>query len=151
MKLVESYQIVWRAKKARGPDVEMVFPLPIAVAIESKHSVADAYDNVGQVVGYALSRKYDAVFLRLEVPPKEGDEDFKKLKSVIGAHGIGVVVGESTYSPLIEPQMVLQRASLRLRSNPLELIRDMGFLAQSLKASFDELSSLRKCFCGERL
>lgn len=143
---MDSYRIVWRGKRARGPDVEMVFPLPIAVAIESKHTVADAYDKVGQVIDYALSGKYDAIFLRLEVPPEEGDEDFERLKSVIGTYGIGVVVGESPYSPLTESQMILQKASLCLRSNPSELIRDMGLSAQSLKASFDQLSLLRKYF-----
>jgi hypothetical protein len=146
MNIVESCQIVWRSKKTRGPDVEMALPLPITVAIESKRTVADAYDKIGQLIDYVLSERYDAVFLRLEKPPRQGDENFRKLENAVSDYGIGILVGESPYSPLTESQSVLRKASLHLCSDPLELIRGMGLSAQSLKMPFDRILSFRKYF-----
>lgn len=146
MNYIESCRIVWRCKRARGPDVEQVFLLPVAVAVESKRTAADALDGAGQVIDYALSGKYDAVFLRLESPPEDGNRDFSRLKSVIRAYGVGIIVGANPYSPLTDSQAVLQRARISLNSDPLELIKDMGCSARTLEAPLSLLSSLRKCF-----
>jgi len=120
--------------------------LPIAVAIESKRTASDALDRVSQVISYAMSGRYDAVFLRLDVPPKEGDEDLKKLKAIVGPHGIGIIAGGHPYSPLTELEALLQKAFLSLNSNPLDLIEDMGSLTHTVEVSLDSLLLLRKYF-----
>jgi len=152
-KLVEQNRIVWRSKKARGPDVEMVFFMPVSIAIESKHTVADALDKASQVIGYVQSKRYDAVFLRLENPPEKENRDLKSLKDIIGKYGIGIIIGGDPYSPLTGSEKVLQKASLNLCSNPSELLRDMSFSSQILsmpKETSANSSSLRKYFvvCG---
>ncbi|MCC6014673.1 MAG: hypothetical protein LM564_03095, partial [Desulfurococcaceae archaeon] len=90
---------MWRSKRSWGPDVEMMVLLPVAVAVESKHTVADAYEKLGQLINYSLSDMYDAVVLRLEEAPRSSEE-LKKLADVVGEYGIGVVVGGEPYSPL---------------------------------------------------
>jgi hypothetical protein len=140
------FPIVWRTKKARGPDVEMVCFLPITVAIEVKHTVADAIDKVSQIINYALNEKYDAVFLHMEEASMGKNEDFSLLESIISKYGIGIIVGGALYHPLTGSQKILRKASLNLRSNPLDLLRDMGLSAQSLSAPADVLLSLRKYF-----
>jgi len=137
---------MWRCRRARGPDVELLLPLPIAIAIESKRTAADALDKVSQVISYAMSGRYDAVFLRLDVPSKEGDEDLKRLKAIVGPHGIGIIVGGYPYSPLTELEALLQKAFLGLNSDPLDLIKDMGSSIHTMEVSLDSLLLLRKYF-----
>jgi hypothetical protein len=64
--LVEPFQILWRVKKSWGPDVEMILPLPIAVAVESKNTFGQALEDFDQIIGYRTAKRYDAVILRVE-------------------------------------------------------------------------------------
>ena len=145
MKVFEFGRIVWRSKRSWGPDVEMLLLLPVAVAVESKRTVADALSKVGQLISYSQSERYDALILRLEEAPKE-DEELGTLVDVLGKYGIGIVVGGEPYSPLTGAEEILQRASLNLRSNPLELLEDMGLSAQSLAISLNTLLPFRRYF-----
>jgi len=145
MNWVEFGRIVWRSKRSRGPDIEMMLLLPVAVAVESKHTVADAYEKIGQLIDYGLNDMYDAVFLRLEEAPRSGEE-LKKLVDVVDRYGIGVVVRGEPYSPLSGAEEVLRRALLTLRANPLKLLEDMGLSARSISASLDTLLTLRRYF-----
>jgi|GEM_PF-2121611 hypothetical protein len=144
--LVESSQILWRAKKSWGPDVEMILPLPIAVAVESKNNFGQALEDFDQIIGYRMAKKYDAVILRVE-KRVEGDRD--KLKLVLeqaGRLGIGVVVNGNSYSPLMGTERVLARACLDLASDPSELIRGMQSASQILKMPLDRLFVFREFF-----
>jgi len=123
----------------------MLLLLPVAVAVESKRTVADALSKVGQLISYSQSERYDALILRLEEAPKE-DEELGTLVDVLGKYGIGIVVGGEPYSPLTGAEEILQRASLNLRSNPLELLEDMGLSAQSLAISLNTLLPFRRYF-----
>lgn len=123
----------------------MVLLLPVAVAVESKHTVADAYEKIGQLIDYSLNDMYDAVVLRLEEAPRSSEE-LKKLADVVDRYGIGVVVGGEPYSPLSGAEEVLRRALLTLRANPLKLLEDMGLSARSISASLDTLLTLRRYF-----
>lgn len=125
--------------------MEMMVLLPVAVAVESKHTVADAYEKLGQLINYSLSDMYDAVVLRLEEAPRSSEE-LKKLADVVGEYGIGVVVGGEPYSPLSGAEEVLGKALLTLRGNPLKLLEDMGLSARSISASLDTLLTLRRYF-----
>jgi len=145
LKLGEFSQIVWRSKRSWGPDVEMVLLLPVAVAVESKRTAADAFSSVGQIVSYSQSGRYDALILRLEEAPRESEE-LGGLLDVLSKYGVGIVVGGEAYSPLSGTEEILQKALLSLSSDPLELLKDMGFSAQSLSASLDALLSFRKYF-----
>jgi len=123
----------------------MVLLLPVAVAVESKRTVADAFSKVGQIIGYSQSGRYDALILRLEEAPG-GSEELGGLSDVLSKYGVGIVVGGEAYSPLSGTEEILQRALLSLSSNPLELLKDMGLSAQSLSASLDALLLFRKYF-----
>jgi hypothetical protein len=123
----------------------VVLLLPVAVAVESKHTVADAYEKIGQLIDYSLNDMYDAVVLRLEEAPRSSEE-LKKLADVVDRYGIGVVVGGEPYSPLSGAEEVLRRALLTLRANPLKLLEDMGLSARSISASLDTLLTLRRYF-----
>jgi hypothetical protein len=144
--LVESTQILWRAKKSWGPDVEMFLPLPIAVAVESKNTFAQALEDFDQIIGYRMDKKYNAVILRVE-KRVEGDRD--ELELVLeqaGKLGIGVVVNGYSYSPLMGNEEVLARARLELASDPRELIKGMQPALQILKMPLDRLFVFREFF-----
>jgi len=128
----------------------MVLLLPVAVAIESKRTVADAFSKVGQIIGYSQSWRYDAVILRLEEAPRESEE-LRRLSDVLSKYGVGIVVGSGAHSPLSGAEEVLQKALLSLSSDPLELLKDMGFLAQSMNVPLNALFSFRRYFVGGRL
>jgi len=144
--LVESSQILWRVNKSWGPDVEMILPLPIAVAVESKNTFGQALEDFDQIIGYRAAKKYDAVILRVE-KRVEGDRD--ELELVLeqaGKLGIGVVVNGYSYSPLMGTEKVLARACLDLASDPSELIRRMQPASQILKMPLDRLFVFREFF-----
>jgi hypothetical protein len=144
--LVESSQILWRVNKSWGPDVEMILPLPIAVAVESKNTFGQALEDFDQIIGYRAAKRYDAVILRVE-KRVEGDRD--ELELVLeqaGKLGIGVVVNGYSYSPLMGTEKVLARACLDLASDPSEVIRRMQHASQILKMPLDRLFVFREFF-----
>jgi len=152
MTQVESFQILWRAKKSRGPDVEMILPLPIAVAVESKNTFGQALGDFDQIIGYRTAKKYDAVILRVERWVERDREELELVLEQAGKLGIGVVVNGYSYSPLMGTEKVLARACLDLASDPGELIREMQPAPQILRMPLDRLLVFREFFkvrsCG---
>ena len=145
MKVVEREQILWRARGSWGPDVEMVLPLPVTVAVEAKNTVGDALGDLDQLIGYARKEIYDATILRILHPGGREDDLEKLLRSVRG-YGIGVVAGGDAYSPLMGNERVLLKACLRLTSEPAEVIRGMGLVARALDMPLSMLIEMRKFF-----
>jgi len=100
---------MWRPKRSWGPDVEIVLLLPVAVAVESKRTAANAFDNIDQIIGYSQSGRYDALILRLEEAPRESEE-LRRLSDVLSKYGIGIVVGGGAHSPLSGAEEILQKS-----------------------------------------
>jgi hypothetical protein len=145
LEVVERLRILWRAKESRGPDVEMVLPLPITVAVEAKNTVGDVLGDLDQLIGYARNESYDATILRvLRLGGRE--DDLKKLLGAVREYGIGVVVGGDAYSPLMGTERVLLRACLRLTSEPAEVIKGMGLAARAIDMPSSMLIEMRKFF-----
>jgi len=144
--LVEKTQILWRKKESAGPDVELILPLPIAVAVESKNTFGQALKDFAQIIGYQATKKYDAVILRVERLREEERNSLKLVLDQATKLGIGVVVGGYSYSPLMGSEKVLARAHLDLTSDPGKLAKDMGRALQKLELSLDKLLSFRKFF-----
>lgn len=145
MEVVERQQILWRARESWGPDVEIVLPLPITVAVEAKNTIGDALEDLDQLISYARNKSYDAIILR--VLHLGGKEDYlKKLLGAVRGHGIGVVVGGDAYSPLMGAEEAILRACLRLTSEPAEVVRRMGLAARALEMPLSMLINLRKFF-----
>jgi hypothetical protein len=145
LKVVKRQQILWRARGSWGPDVEMVLPLSVTVAVEAKNTVGDALGDLDQLIGYARNRVYDATILRI-LHPRGREDDLKKLLGAVRGYGIGVVVGGDAYSPLMGTERVLLRACLRLTSEPAEVIREMGLAARALEMPLSMLIEMRKFF-----
>jgi hypothetical protein len=150
--LVEPFQILWRAKKSWGPDVEMILPLPIVVAVESKNTFGQALEDFDQIIGYRTAKKYDAVILRVERRVERDREELELVLEQASKLGIGVVVNGYSYSPLMGAEKVLARACLDLASDPGELIREMQPASQILRMPLDRLLVFREFFkvrsCG---
>jgi hypothetical protein len=145
LEIVERCRILWRARGSWGPDVEMVLPLPVTVAVEAKNTVGDALGDLDQLIGYARKEIYDATILRI-LHPGGREDDLKKLLGVAREYGIGVVVGGDAYSPLMGAEEVLLRACLRLTSKPAEVVRGMGVAARALEVPLSMLIEMRKFF-----
>jgi len=145
LEVVERQRILWRARGSWGPDVEMVLPLPVTVAVEAKNTVGDALGDLDQLIGYARKEIYDAMILRILHPGGREDDLEKLLRSVRG-YGIGVVAGGDAYSPLMGNERVLLKACLRLTSEPAEVIRGMGLVARALDMPLSMLIEMRKFF-----
>jgi hypothetical protein len=150
--LIEKAQILWRKKESRGPDVELILPLPVAVAVETKNTFGQALEDLDQIIGYQATKKYDAVVLRVERLIEEEKNPLKLVLDQATKLGIGVVVGGYSYSPLMGTEKVLARAHLDLISDPGKLAKEMGRALQKLELSLDKLLSFRKFFevssCG---
>jgi hypothetical protein len=144
--LVEQVQILWRAKKSWGPDVEMIVPLPVVVAVESKNTFRKALEDFDQIIGYRTAKEYDAVILRVEKRIEGDEEDLELVLERANKLGIGVVAGGYPYSPLMGTEKVFARAYLDLTSNPGELVRDMGLALQTLKTPLNKLFVFREFF-----
>ena len=143
---VESCQLIWRAKKSKGPDVEMIVHLPVAVAVESKNTLGDALGDFDQVISYKRSRKYDATILRIERCIEKEGEKLEQLLKLASTHGVGVVVGGHRYSPLMGGERVLLQAPLHLTSDPVEVLRRSGSATQILRMPLDKLLIFRRYF-----
>jgi len=143
---VEPSQILWRVNKSRGPDVEMILPLPIAVAVESKNTFGQVLEDFDQIIGYRAAKKYDAVILRVEKRVEGDREELKLVLEQAGKLGIGVVVNGYSYSPLMGTEKVLARAHLDLASDPSEVVRRMQSASQILKMPLDKLFAFREFF-----
>jgi hypothetical protein len=145
---IEMYRMIWRSKESRGPDVEMVLPLPVTVAIESKNTIAEALEDFGQIIRYSESNKYDAVFIRLLKYNNRQDikEKYKILQSLAGRYRVGILIGEDPYSPLMGNEEVLERSFLSLNSDPAELLKSMGSRALIRTVPLDKLVSFRRLF-----
>jgi len=141
---IENGLVMWRAKRSRGPDVEMIVPLLVTVAVESKNTPGDALRDFSQVISYKGSEKYDAVMLRIEEPIEMEDERVKPLLGLARMCGIGVIAGGDRYSPLVGSEKVLLEALLHLTSDPAEVLRRMGWAAQILSMPPDRLLIFRK-------
>jgi len=144
--LVESSQILWRVNKSWGPDVEMILPLPIAVAVESKNTFGQALEDFDQIIGYRAAKKYDAVILRVEKRVEGDRNELELILEQAGKLGIGVVVNGYSYSPLMGTEKVLTRACLDLASDPSEVVRRMQHASQILKMPLDRLFVFREFF-----
>jgi len=144
--LVESSRILWRANKSWGPDVEMILPLPITVAVESKNTFSQALEDFDQIIGYRTNKKYDAVILRIEKRVERDRDELELVLEQAGKLGIGVVVNGYSYSPLMGSEEVLAQACLDLASDPNEVIRRMQHASQILKIPLDRLFVFRKFF-----
>ena len=141
---IEMYKMMWRSKGSRGPDVEMILPLPITVAIESKNTIAEALEDFDQIIRY--STKYDAIFIRLLKYNTRQDvkEKYKILQSLADRYRIGILIGEDPYSPLMGSEEVLKRSRLSLNSDPAELLKSMGSRALIRAVLLDKLVSFRR-------
>lgn len=141
-------EMIWRPKKSRGPDVEMILHLPVTVAIESKNTVAEALDDFGQIIRYIESKKYDSVFIKiLEDSDRQDDsEKYETLLRQADKHNVGILIGEDPYAPLMGNEKVLKRSRLSLNSNPAELLKSMGSNVLKRDVSFDKLVSFRRLF-----
>jgi hypothetical protein len=129
-----------------GPDVEMIVPLPVVLAVESKNTFGDALEDFNQIVGYRIAKKYDAIILRIEKRIKGDEEEHKLVLEKSSKLGIGVVLGGYSYSPLMGTEKVLARASLDFTSNFSEVVKDMGHAVQILKIPLDRLFVFREFF-----
>jgi hypothetical protein len=145
LEVVERQRILWRARGSWGPDVEMVLPLPVTVAVEAKNTVGDALGDLDQLIGYARNRAYDAMILRI-LHPGGREDDLEKLLRAVRGYGIGVVAGGDAYSPLMGNERVLLKACLRLTSEPAEVNRGMGLAARALEMPLSMLIEMRKFF-----
>jgi hypothetical protein len=138
----------WRAKKSRGPDVEMVLLLPVTVAIESKNTAAEALEDFDQIISYSESNKYDAVFIKLlKYNNRQNDkEKYKTLQTLAGNYKVGILIGEDPYAPLMGNEEVLKRSRLSLNSDPAELLKSMGSQVLKRAVPLDKLVSFRRLF-----
>jgi len=145
---METYKMMWRSKESRGPDVEMILPLPITVAIESKNTIAEALEDFDQIIRYSESDKYDAIFIRLLKYNTRQDvkEKYKILQSLADRYKVGILIGEDPYSPLMGSEEVLKRSRLSLNSDPAELLKSMGSRALIRAVLLDKLVSFRRLF-----
>ena len=143
--------MLWKPRKTRGPDVEMIIYIPIAIALESKPTADAALKEIGQVIKYLKKGIYDAVLLRLESPPRDNSE-LRTLIEVAKKYGIGIILGGKTYAPLMGFEDVLVEAQLRLRGNPALLYQRRGRMevlnkhANTVKDQLEDLSCFRKYF-----
>jgi len=120
-KSVKYIRMMWTQRISHGPDVEEILYMPIAVAVESKPTVATALKEIGQIIKYAKSGVYDSVFVRLETPPRTGSAELRILMEVARQHGIGIVLGGDTYAPLTGSESILLWAPLKLHGDPAML------------------------------
>jgi hypothetical protein len=141
-------EIIWRSKKSRGPDVEMILPLPFTVAIESKNTVAEALDDFGQIIRYIESKKYDSVIIKiLEFNDRQDDsEKYKTLQELADRFKVGILIGEDPYAPLMGNEKVLKKSGLSLYSDPAELLKSMGSQVLKRYVPLDNLISFRGLF-----
>lgn len=150
--IVEYTQVMWKPRKSHGPDVEMIIYIPIVVAVESKLTVDVALKEIGQVIKYARTRLYDAVLIRLEHPPADSNAGLRTLIDVAEQHGIGIILGGSTYAPLTGSEQVIAKALLGLQGDPVLLYRRRGGMnilskrADNTEDQLKDLSHFRKYF-----
>ncbi|RLF66212.1 MAG: hypothetical protein DRN26_04325 [Thermoplasmata archaeon] len=126
----------------------MILYMPVAIAVESKPTADVALKEIGQVIKYAGSGMYDAVFVRLENPHRTGNTELRTLIDVAKQLGIGVVLGGEAYAPLTGFEQVLVGAPLRLYGNPVALYqkrREMNVVSRDISTIEEQLKDL-SCF-----
>lgn len=144
VKVVKNIELagkLWKYNKTRGPDVEELLFVPLFVAVESKKTAADALASLQQIVGYAKSRSYDAVILRLEEDPPR-DQYYESLVHQIKKQGIGLVVGGGPYTPLTGSEEIMLKARVNFRARLTRELSEMQLIKLSVQSEEDFVNHL---------